>query len=492
MVNSTIGAGSRQVGLWAERGDLWYATTETMQPVRSPQEARVDQSMRAVLAAFERSGDLHYVDRPVDPRFELGAVLALRAEGPTQLFRKVVGHRLPVVGNLLNTRAKIARALDIEPAQVQELLIAAVERGLPPELVERSPLYDVVHGAPVDVAAVLPVPTWFERERGPYITAGVIVAKDIESGRRNVSIARLRVEGGDRLMAGIAPTHHLAVLLRKAQARGRPLEIAVSIGNHPAVLLASQMYSYLGHDEYEIAGGLLGEPLRLVRCQSVDLEVPAASEIVIEGTLHADERVDEGPVSEFPGFYVRYGPGHGVRVQTIARRTDAIYQAIAPGYMPEHCLLGGTAIAATLCRALRQVIPAVRRVTLTDGGMGRLHAIISMHQPRRGEGKRAILLALGQVNLLKLVIVVDDDIDPEDWRQVEWALAARMRADRDIFIVPGVRADRCEPLEEDLTVAKVGIVATTQPGDGEPGSRSELARAPREVLERVRRELDLY
>lgn len=452
----------------------------------------MNQSIRAVLSAFERSGDLHYVDRPVDPRFELGAVLSLRAHGPTQFFRNVVGYHLPVVGNLLNTREKIARSLDIPLDQLQELLIAAVERGIPPELVERSPVYDVVHGSPVDVPAILPVPTWFERERGPYITAGVIVAKDLESGRRNVSIARLRVEGGERLMAGIAPTHHLAELMRKAQARGRPLEIAVAIGNHPAVLLGSQIYSYLGHDEYEVAGGLLGEPLRLMRCHTVDLEVPAECEIVVEATLHADERIDEGPVSEFPGFYVNYGQGHGVRVRAIARRADAIYQAIMPGYQPEHCLLGGTAIAATLCRALRNVIPAVRRVTLTDGGMGRLHAIITMHKPRRGEGKRAVLLALGQVNLLKLVIVVDDDIDPDDWRQVEWALAARMRAERDIMVIPGVKADRCEPLEDDLTVAKLGIVATSQPGDGEPGAKSELARPPREILERVRRELAAY
>jgi UbiD family decarboxylase len=124
--------------------------------------------------------------------------------------------------------------------------------------------------------------------------------------------------------------------------------------------------------------------------------------------------------------------------------------------------------------------------------MGRLHAIITMHRPKPGEARRAITLAMGQVNLLKLVIVVDDDIDPDDWTQVEWALATRMRAERDIVVFPGARADRCEPLEENLTVTKVGIVATSLPGDGDPGERFELARPPREVLERVQRELDTY
>jgi UbiD family decarboxylase len=124
--------------------------------------------------------------------------------------------------------------------------------------------------------------------------------------------------------------------------------------------------------------------------------------------------------------------------------------------------------------------------------MGRLHAIITMHKPQRGEGKRAIMLAMGQVNLLKLVIVVDDDVDPEDWAQVEWALATRMRGERDILIIPGAKADRCEPLEERLTVTKIGIVATSQPGDGVPGGRFELAGPPEDILKRVQRELDSY
>lgn len=448
------------------------------------------QSLRTILADFERSGDLHYIDRPVESRYELGAVLSLRGHGPTQFFRRVVGYSMPVVGNLLNTRAKIARALGVELNQVQATCLAALERGIPPEIVSSGPVQEVVHHHPLDIPHLLPVPTWFEREGGPYISAGVVIAKDPHTGRRNVSIARFRVEGGDRLLAGIAPTHHLSELLRRAQ--GRPLEIAIAIGNHPAVLLASQMYVDLGHDEFDIAGGLLGEPLRLVRGQSVEVEVPAEAEIVLEGTLHADERLEEGAVSEFPGFYVYYGPGHGVQIKTITHRRDAMYQAILPGYAPEHVLLGATAIGATTCRALRRVMPNVRQVFVTEGGMGRLHAIITMHQPKRGEGKRAIMLAIGQVNLFKLVIVVDDDIDPADWTQVEWALAARFRGEEDLIVIPGVKADRCEPQERDLTVTKIGIVATTRPGDGTSGTKFEFARPPQEVWEQVKAELGSY
>jgi UbiD family decarboxylase len=452
----------------------------------------MEQSLRSTLRDWERTNDLHYVDRVVDPRFELGAVLSLKKDGPTQFFRQVLGYEMPVVGNMLNSREKIARGLGVEVHALQEACIDALDHGIEPIIVPEGPVQEVVQQQRVDVPSLLPVPTWFEREGGPYITAGVIVAKDPETGLRNVSIARLRVEGGDRLLAGIAPTHHLSELMQRAEAGGHDLEIAVAIGNHPAVLIASQMYVELGHDEYDIAGGLLGEPLRLVCCRTVDLEVPAEAEIALEGVLDPNDRIEEGSVSEFPGFYVQYGAGHAVRVRAVSRRRDAIYQAILPGYAPEHCLLGGIAIGATTCRALRRVMPKVRRVFITDGGMGRLHAIITMHRAQPDEARRAITLAMDQVSLLKLVIVVDDDIDPEDWSQVEWALATRMRAERDIVVIPGARADRSEPLEQSLTVTKVGIVANALPGDADPGGRFELARPPHEVLERVQRELDAY
>jgi 2,5-furandicarboxylate decarboxylase 1 len=452
----------------------------------------MEQSLRSVLRDWERTGDLHYVERAVDPRFELGAVLSLKKDGPTQFFRKVKGYGMPVVGNVLNSRQKIARGLGVEPHTLQEACLDALDHGLQPALVPAGPVQEVVHEDTLDIPSLLPAPTWFEREGGPYITAGVIVARDPETGLRNVSIARLRVEGGDRLLAGIAPTHHLSELLRRAEARGQDLELAVAIGNHPAVLVASQMYVELGHDEYDIAGALLGEPLRLIRCRTVDLEVPAEAEIALEGVIDPNDRIEEGPVSEFPGFYVNYGAGRGVRIRAVTHRGDAIYQAILPGYAPEHCLLGGVAIGATTCRALRRALPNVQRVFVTDGGMGRLHAIVTMRGPQPDEARRAITLAMDQVNLLKLVIAVDDDIDPADWSQVEWALGTRMRAERDIVLFPGARADRCEPLEQDLTVTKVGIVATKTPGDEGSGGRFEPARAPHQVLERVRRELHKY
>jgi UbiD family decarboxylase len=451
-----------------------------------------DQSMRGFLNAIEAAGELHRVTRSVDAKFELGAVLALKDRGPALLFEKVADYTMPVAGNVLVSRDRFARAFGVAPSELDAHCQKALAQPIKPALVENAPVQAIVHDKAIDIGKLLPVPHWFEREAAPYITAGVIIAKDPETGKRNVSIARLRLEGGNRLMAGIAKNHHLYILAEKAKSLGRKLPIAVAIGNHPAVLLGSQLYLGLGDDEYDNIGGLLGEPLRLVRCRTVDLEVPADAEIVLEGELDPEQLVPEGPVSEFHGFYVDYGPGIGATVHCVTHREQPIYQAVLPGFYAEHCLLGGLAIGTTLCAALQKMIPAVRRVLITDGGMGRLHAIITMHQPRLGEGKRAVLLAMGHVNLLKFITVVEDDIDPENPREVEWSLAARFRGQQDMVVVDGVKADRCDPVHQDLTVCKIGMIATTRPGDGEPFSRSELVKAPAEVIQRIRSRIDQY
>jgi UbiD family decarboxylase len=452
----------------------------------------LDQSFRGFVATLDRRGEVHRITREVDARFELASILMLRDNGPAQIFENVAGHKIPVVAHVLNSRTRFAEAFRIERTELEKRLQSALQNPIAPVIVPDAPVKERVHSAPLDVGAILPVPHWFERERAPYITAGVIVAKDPDTGRRNVSIARLRLDGGTRLMAGIAPNHHLALLAGKAHARGQKLEIAVAIGNHPAVLLGSQMYVGLGDDEFDIAGGLIGEPIELLKCRTVDLEVPAHAEIVIEACLDAGEQIEEGPVSEFHGFYVDYGNGIAADVQCITHREEPLFQAILPGYAAEHRLLGAVAIGATLTRDLRRVIPSVRRVFITDGGMGRMHAVISMHRPRLGEGKRAIISAMGQVNLLKQVIAIEDDIDPEDARMVEWSLAARFRGEEDLVILPEMRADRCDPVARDQLITKIGMVATTRPGDGVSGSRSEFARPPDAVLEDVRRNLDTY
>jgi UbiD family decarboxylase len=440
------------------------------------------QSMRAFMAALEQGGQLISIPQLVSLDYELGACLAQADGGPALRFAAVRGSDMPVVGNLLNSRTRIAKGLGATPRTLQSSIISAIEQPAAHRIVTSAPCQESVIAGPA-LTDELPIPRFFEHEGGPYITAGVIVAKDRRDGRTNLSIARLMPIGDNRAFIGIAPNHHLAVLARAAQARGETLDIAVCIGNHPAVLVAACLYLGLGDDELTVAGALLGEPLDVIRCVGVDLLVPAHSECVLEGTLDAAKSVEEGPVSEFHGMYERYGAGMLATFTHLTRRYDACFQVILPGYHREHCLLGGVSIAAGLARTARISVPSVRQVAVGMGGAGRLHAVVSLGESRAGEARKAMFAIWAAVNLIKQVVVVDDDIDPWDAVAVEWAIATRSKPDRDMIVVPGVRADRSEPLEQGGTITKLGIDATRRAGDRPDWTH---ARAPEMAIQRAR------
>ena len=443
------------------------------------------QSVRAFIATLEAAGQVASVSEPVSADFEIAACLAEADAGPALRFEQIGGHQMPVVGNLLNSLPRFAMGLRTTRAELQAAIIAAIEAPLAHRMLKSAPSQEKVIVDPVLIDE-LPIPRFFEHERGPYITAGAIVAKDRRTGQMNFSIARLMPLGGNRAFVGIAPNHHLAVLARQAHARGEKLDIAVCIGNHPAVLVASCLYLGLGDDELKVAGALLGEPLDVVGCISSDLLVPAHCECVLEGALDAGEHIEEGPVSEFHGLYENYGAGIVATFGRLTRRHDALFQVVLPGYHPEHCLLGGVAIAAGLARSARASVPAVREVAVGMGGAGRLHAVVSLHQPRPGDARKAAFAIWAAVNLIKQVVVVDDDIDPWDQAQVEWAMATRMKADRDLVIVPGVRTDRSEPLESGGTIAKLAIDATRRDSDRPDWKKAQppgqATRRARELL----------
>jgi len=440
------------------------------------------QSMRAFVGALEQAGELASIAQPVALDYELAACLAEADGGPALRFTAVRGHKMPIVGNLLSSRTRIAAGLGTAPHALQASIISAIERPSTHRIVTSAPCQEDVIAKPA-LTDQLPIPRFFEHEGGPYITAGAIVAKDHCDGRTNLSIARLMPIGDNRALVGIAPNHHLAVLARAAQIHGEKLDIAVCIGNHPAVLVASCLYLGLGDDELTIAGSLLGEPLEVVRCVQSDLLVPAHCECVLEGTLDAAESIEEGPVSEFHGMYETYGAGMVATFTRLTRRHDAFFQVIMPGYHREHCLLGGVSIAAGLARVVRISVPALRQVAVGMGGAGRLHAVVSLNEPRAGEARKAMFAVWAAVNLIKQVVVVDDDVDPWDAVAVEWAMATRAKPDRDFVIVPGVRADRSEPLEQDGMITKLGIDATRRASDRPNWQR---ARPPEPAVKKAR------
>ena len=431
------------------------------------------QSLRPWLAELADDGRLVEIGETLDPAAGLAARLVALDRDPVRVGR-VLGSELPLVANLLAGRALIAEALGVDERGLGALLRHALEAPLEPVLVGDAPCQEVVESDP-DLAR-LPIPRFFEHEGGPYITAGCIVTRDPETGERNWSIARVRPLGGARALVGIAPNHHLAVAGRAARERGARLPIAVTIGNHPALMIAACLYLGRGEDELRIAGALLGEPVALVRCGAVPLEVPAGCEIVLEGFLDLDDTVEEGPVSEFHGGYERYGRAATATFERLTRRSDAIYQAVLPGFHPEHAMIGGVAIAAGLERTLRRLVRSVHAVAVPESGAGRLAAVVALDRYDDGDVEAVAHAALKAVNLVKLVTVVDADVDPWDDAAVAHAIATRVHFDRDLHVVPGMRADRAEPLERDGVIAKLAIDATRKARDREDWTPAEPPR----------------
>ena len=433
--------------------------------------------MRKFLGLLEKRGELRNVAARVDPRYEISAYLALNGAGPALRFASVAGSRMNVVGNLLCSRERIALGLGTTVGELQRKIAAAIDAPRAPRRVERAPCQEVIVERP-DLAA-LPIPTFFEDETGPYITAGIIAARDPETGAANLSYARLKPLGGNRAFIGIAPNHHLAMMARRAG----ELPIAVTLGNSPAVMIAAALYLGFGEDEMRVADALHGEGLPVAHSKSAGILVPAQCEIVLEGKIRTKETVEEGPVSEYHGMYERYGTGYVVEFSHLTHRRDAILQVIQPGYYPEHVWIGGEAIAAGLFRKLGASLPNLNAVAITPGGAGRLHAVVALANAKEGEANRTIRAVWEEVNLVKQVTVVDGDVDPWNATHVEWAVATRMRADRDLLVEPGMPTNRSEPLANQSRVAKLGIDATKKPGDRD----WRLAEPPADVMARVRR-----
>lgn len=442
-----------------------------------------DQSSRGILDLLDRRGELLIVADELDPVFELSAVLSLVDHKAAVRFDNVRGHDLPVFGNILTSLERISLVLGVPREQILAHLLKSIAAPIAPRIVTEAVVQEVdIEGGAL---AKLPVPTFFEKETGPYVTAALIVARDPETGLGNASYARIKILGPDEAMVGIAPNHHLAIMARKAGANGEPLPFAVVIGPHPAIQLAACLYLGLGDDEIHCAGALLGEPVRVVKCKTSDIMVPAEAEIILEGRLYAHEPpIVEGLVSEYHGLYEDYGVGMRATFERMTRRKDAMMQVIEPGRHREHLLMGAVPIAASLKAVLGRFMHNIGDVAITLAGSGRNGVVVQVSDPKPGHARRIMSMCWGAINIIKSVTVVDMDIDPWDLEAVEYARMSRMRFDRDIVIIPDMPADRSEPQEDSGLVSKIGFDATRKQGDRKEGF--DKAQPPRTSQDRMR------
>jgi UbiD family decarboxylase len=304
----------------------------------------------------------------------------------------------------------------------------------------------------------IPVPTYYKKDGGAYITAGVIIAKDPETGIRNASIHRMLVSGKNRLGVRIVP-RNLYTYYEKAEEMDKPLEVAIAIGMHPATLLATTTSVPITTDELEVANNFHNGNMKLIECENYDLQVPDA-EIIMEGKLLPHIREPEGPFVDLTDTYdvIRNEPV--IEIDKIHYKDNSYYHAIMPAGF-EHRLLQGLPQEPRIYNAVLNTVPTVQNVVLTEGGCCWLHAAVSIKKQTQGDGKNVIMAALAAHPSLKHAIVVDDDIDIFNPEDLEYAIATRVKGDEDIMIVPGARGSSLDPCATpDGTTTKVGVDAT--------------------------------
>ena len=364
---------------------------------------------------------------------------------------------MPVISGLVSDRQWIAEAMGVEPGEVLARFQDAALNPLPWQEVASAPVQEIVHRE-VDLGRLLPLPTHNEHDSGAYITAGLLIARNPATGVQNVSIHRLQLSGPNRLGALLLP-RHTHMFYEAAERAGEPLDVAIVIGVDPLTLLSSQAIAPIDFDELTIAGALHGAPLRVAKCVTNAVRVPADAEIVVEGRLLPKVREPEGPFGEFPQYYGERAERHVIEVTAVTQRRDALFHTIVGGGL-EHLLLGGIPREATLLAHLRRSFPNVRDVHLSRGGVCRYHLHVQIAKRQEGEAKNVMMGAFAGHYDVKQVIVVDEDVDIHDPAEVEWAVATRFQADRDLVIVPEAQGSKLDPSTRDGVGAKMGLDAT--------------------------------
>jgi len=442
--------------------------------------------LRTFLDVLKKNGELLAVSDEVDLRFELSEWLRQfdRLNGPALLFERIKGHSTAIAGNLVGTRNRLALAFGLRN---EEKLVETYRKrraaAIKPRRIKDGPVKAVVirDAKKIDLYS-LPIPIYHEGDGGPYITCGILTSSDPTSGLRSMGLHRLQVQGKNRL--GVHLTNPpISTFAANAEKDNRVLDVAISLGVHPVILLASVVSSPV-EDKLAIASSLLGRPLALTKCETSDVDVPAHAELVIEGKVLPHERQSEGPFGETSGYYFS-DQSHVIEVTAITHRVSPILQALHPT-VQEVALLGGPAGEAEIMQMLRDKGFAVQDLVLT-GASNRTHVILSLRKRHDSDPKQLLHFLLAGVPFIKHAVVVDDDINIKDAQDVEWAMATRCQGDEDLVVISGLRGRSIDPSRKPgLVTAKVGIDATAPIADKE---RYRRIGVPFDIQEKTARKI---
>jgi 2,5-furandicarboxylate decarboxylase 1 len=427
-----------------------------------PSQAFTLRSFLANVEADDPHGILRIRDKVSLDYDPSALVMEMEKTGhsPVVWFEKVGDSPFPVVTNLYGSRRRYALALGVPEERLIEEWASRNDRTIEPAMCKTGPIHDVVRtGKKVDLG-YLPIMRHFNEDAGPYITNAIVIAKDPDTGVRNASFHRMQVKGRNRLGTSLHSRRHLWNYVQRAEERGEDIPIAVVIGAHPLFTFGGLWKGPITSDEYAVVGGMMGKPLEITAGRTVPVEVPIDAEIVLEGRIIANKREPEGPFAEFTGYASERSTQHVVEISAITHRKDAIYQDIIPGISDEHTSLLAVPSEARLLRTLRQHFPNTTAVSYPKSGTCRLHVYIAMRKPAPGQAKNAAAVAFGDDLSLKLVVIVDDDVNIFDDRDVFWAMATRMQADEDIDIIRNAMGAILDPSNHAGMTAKMIIDAT--------------------------------
>ncbi|MGD9032237.1 MAG: UbiD family decarboxylase [Desulfobacteraceae bacterium] len=445
------------------------------------------EDFRGFLKEMEetKEGGFVRIKKEVDTRYEIAAIVTKLERArrvPLLLFENVKGKNMPVVVNCYATRGRVARGFGILKEDLSNRVNEAYMNPIPPVEVSSAPVQEVILSrGDVDLQEI-PAMIYHDTDAGHYITAGIVFAKDPDTGVYNLSYNRLMVKGKDRLGIFMTVGKHLNAIYSKMEERGKPLEVAVSIGNHPAIAIGALAIGPYEEEELGIIGALKGSPLEMVKCKTVDAMVPAGAEIVLEGEIEPFTREEEGPFGEFSGYATRAGMNPVLHVKAITHRSDPVYQDICGGQHREHLVLATIPMEANYLRVIKGAVPEVEAVRVAAA----FTLIISMRKKYEGQARTAMIAAFNADLYLKHVIVVDHDIRISDLQHVLWAIATRVQAERDIFVIPRARGSSLDPSAEPLGVVdKMGIDATAKPSLDQI---APISKVPKEVMERIKLE----
>jgi len=406
------------------------------------------KDMRTWIEELEEAGELIRIAKPVDPLTQMGSLLYQSRE--KALFFENLPHGWRSLGQAPANIRHAAIAFGTTQEKMVPLIAERMGKCIAPVMVEDGPVKEVKFKKGEFDLTHLPVHVAGQRDGGPVIGSGLVVTKDPDTGRRNVSFHRLQIKGPNKSGILLYPRHTWKNYL-KYQARNEPMPVAIFIGHYPLYYAAAATTGAYGLDEFEIAGGYLGEPVRLVKCETVDLEVPADAEIVLEGHIPPHYREEEGPFSEFQDYYVT-GTGKNpiVEYQCMTHRHDAIFKNLQNGSEMEGCVFHKIPMSAAIFRRLKDVGggPNLHNVMVMPGVFG---VVVQMTPRAYGEAKNLLLAALSsEYQHPKIAIAVDADVDIFNPSELMWALSTRVDPQKDVTIISGTHNHAMDASLEEL------------------------------------------